>query len=75
MEANKGVRGMPWLSETTKDVVSCEKLRGAANEHRSVDVRMGEPCRLKTCNHRKMKRTWGTETSKYLEEKKTIVIP
>ena len=31
-EAYKGVRGMPWLSETTKDVVSCEKLRGAANE-------------------------------------------
>ena len=30
---------------------------------------------MKTCNHRKMKRTWGTETSKYLEEKKTIVIP
>ncbi len=31
-EAYKGVRGMPRLSETTKDVVSCEKLRGAANE-------------------------------------------
>jgi hypothetical protein len=24
----KGVRGMPWLSETTKDVVSCEKSTG-----------------------------------------------
>jgi hypothetical protein len=32
-EANKGVRGMPRLSEATKDVVSCEKLRGVANEH------------------------------------------
>ena len=31
-EANKGVRGMPRLSETMKDVVSCEKLRGTANE-------------------------------------------
>ena len=31
-EANKGVRGMPRLSEATKDVVSCEKLRGLANE-------------------------------------------
>ncbi len=31
-EAFKGVRGMPRLSETTKDVVSCEKLRGGAND-------------------------------------------
>ena len=31
-EANKGVRGMPRLSEATKDVVSCEKLRGVANK-------------------------------------------
>ena len=31
-EANKGVWGMPWLLEATKDVVSCDKLRGAANE-------------------------------------------
>ena len=23
-----------------KDVTSCEKLRGAANEHRSADIRM-----------------------------------
>ncbi len=28
----KGVWWMPRLSETTKDVVSCEKLRGVANE-------------------------------------------
>ena len=28
----KGAWGMPWLSETTKDVVSCEKLRGGAND-------------------------------------------
>jgi hypothetical protein len=47
IEAKKGVWGMPWLSETTKDVVSCEKLRGAANEHRSVDVRMGQPVIVK----------------------------
>ena len=24
---NKSAWGMPWLPETTKDVVSCEKLR------------------------------------------------
>ena len=31
VEAIKGVRRMPWLSETKKDVISCEKLRGGAN--------------------------------------------
>jgi hypothetical protein len=39
----KSVRGMPWCQEAKKDVASCEKLRGAASEHRSVDIRMGEP--------------------------------
>ena len=27
----KGVRGMPWLSEAKKDVISCDKPRGLAN--------------------------------------------
>ena len=30
-QAVKGARGMPWHWEPTKDVTSCEKLRGAAN--------------------------------------------
>jgi hypothetical protein len=30
-EVNKGVWGMPRLSEAKKDVISCEKLRGSAN--------------------------------------------
>ena len=34
---------MPWLSEAKKDVISCDKLRGGANNLRSVDFRMGEP--------------------------------
>jgi hypothetical protein len=42
-QAIKGVRWMPRHQEAMKDVVSCEKLRGAANERRSVDVRMGKP--------------------------------
>ena len=46
---NKGAWGMPWLPEATKDVVSCEKQRGGANDLRSVDVRMGQPFTLKTC--------------------------
>ena len=42
-QAKKSARGMPWHQEPTKDVISCDKLRGAANEHRSVDFRMGKP--------------------------------
>ena len=34
---------MPWLSEAKKDVISCDKLRGGANNLRSVDFRMGKP--------------------------------
>jgi hypothetical protein len=30
-EVNKGVWGMPRLSEAKKDVISCDKLRGGAN--------------------------------------------
>jgi hypothetical protein len=47
-EAYKGARGMPRLSETTKDVVSCEKPWGGANDLRSMDVRMGKPGYLKS---------------------------
>ena len=38
---------MPWLSEAMKDVVSCDKLRLAANRHQPVDFRMGQPNILK----------------------------
>ena len=38
---------MPWLSENTKDVVSCDKLWGGANIFKSIDVRMGKPIVLK----------------------------
>ena len=30
-KVTKSVRGMPWLSEAMKDVISCDKLRGGAN--------------------------------------------
>ena len=36
--------------EAKKDVVSCEKLRGFANETRSADIRMGQPGRQKACH-------------------------
>ena len=30
-KVSKGVRRMPWLSEAKKDVISCDKLWGGAN--------------------------------------------
>jgi hypothetical protein len=39
---------MPWRQEAMKDVASCDKLRGAANERRSVDFRMGKPLPMKS---------------------------
>ena len=52
VEVNKGVRGMPWLSEAKKDVTSCEKLWGGANDLRSADIRMGQPNRKVILNRR-----------------------
>ena len=42
-QADKSARGMPWHQEPMKDVISCDKPRGAANKLRSGDVRMGKP--------------------------------
>ena len=54
-----------------KDVGSCEKPRGAANRHRSEDFRIGKLESVNTGHHPLnkiggLKRTQGTETSKYL---------
>ena len=34
---------MPWHQKAMKDVVSCDKLRGAANTFWFGDFRMGKP--------------------------------
>ena len=65
---------MPWLSEAKKGVTSCEKLRGLANTNRSADTRMGKPI-PQGIPWATMEQTWGTETSHYPQEEKTIVIP
>ena len=65
---------MPRLSEAMKDAISCEKLRGLAHTGRSADIRMGQPSAVKL-HYPIRRRTRGTETSKYPEEKKTKVIP
>ena len=64
---------MPWVWEATKDVVSCDKPGGAAHKHYIPGSPNGKtqyaegvlPAREPTPR---------TETSKYREEKKTIVI-
>ncbi len=63
-----------------KDVTSCEKLWGAANERRSADIRMRELITSNVVIHIYesivySEGTWGTETSKYPEEKKEKSIP
>ena len=65
---------MPWLSEATKDVISCDKPRVEANTHRCVDFRMGQPSASDCTTTQSVGQTRGTETSHYPEEKKTIVI-
>jgi hypothetical protein len=79
-QATKGVWWMSWHREAMKDVVACDKLREAGkqalirrfpNEETQLhDLQLpaaefiGE-----------QERTQGTETSKYLEEKKKTLIP
>ena len=66
---------MPRLSKAKKDVISCENPRGLANTNRSAGIRMGQPSRLRSVIRSYRRQTQGTETSKYLEENKTKVIP
>ena len=72
-KALKGVWWMPWLLETMKDVVSCDKLRGAAHKRYIRRFPNGTTQYTEGVLSERMS-TQGTETSKYLEEKKTNVI-
>ena len=79
-QAIKSAGRMPWRQEPKKDGVSTEMPRGVASRHRSVDVRMGKPTTFNRVvslpeQNRVRKVTEGTETSKYLEEKKSNEIP
>ena len=64
---------MPWLSEAKKDVTSCDKQRGGANIHYIRRFPNGTTQYTEGVLSER-KPTQGTETSKYLEEKKTNVI-
>ena len=78
-KATKSIRWMPWHLEAMKDVGNCDKLRGAVTQAiirrfpngKTHLVEDEEP-------HAEFigvsEQTQGTETSKYLKEKKTTVI-
>ena len=57
-----------------KDVVSCDKLRGAAHEHYIRRFPNGTTCYTEGITLER-EPTPRTETSKYREEKKIIMIP
>ena len=71
---------MPWHLEAMKDVGNCDKLRVAVTQaliRRSPNgkTRLIEDKALCAEFIGVTERTQGTETSKYLKEKKTTVIP
>jgi hypothetical protein len=75
-KANKGTRWMPRVWEAKKDVVSCDKLRGAAHERYIRRFPNGTTCYTEGITLAAMREpTPRTETSKYREEKKIIMIP
>ena len=70
---------MPWHLKAMKDVVSCDKPRLGANNRLTGDLRMGQPSQsnvwlLLSEYIGWLEPTQGSETSQYLQEKKTIVI-
>jgi hypothetical protein len=79
-QITKGVWWMPWHREAMKDVVACDMLREAGkralirrflNEETQRHNLPLPAHEFIVC----MERTWGTETSKYPEEKKKTLIP
>ncbi len=71
---------MPRHWKAMKDVVTCDKPRVGGNNLRPGDLRMGQPFPSNVGkSHAEsigmVRPTEGTETSKYLQEKKTRVIP
>ena len=79
-QARKGTRWMPRHQEAMKDAATCEKPRGAGSKRRSVGIRMGKPGRRHGLSaHAEyigvLRRTRGTETSKYPLERKSTETP
>jgi hypothetical protein len=77
-QALKGVRWMSWHREATKDAAACEKLRGAGKRALirrclNAETRWSNPPSLPVERIDRVERTQGTETSKYLQEKKKTI--
>ena len=71
---------MPWRQKAMKDVVSCDKPRGAANKRLirgfpNGETQCGKAALRMTESIGHDELTQGSETSQYLEEKKSIEIP
>ena len=66
---------MPRLTEAMKDVISCDKFRVGANNLLIRKFPNGATQQVEDLLSFFRRRTRRTETSKYPEEEKTIVIP
>ena len=66
---------MPRLEEAKKDVLDCEKSCGAVKKHWYMNIRMGQPSIVRAMLPIYTERTQGSETSQYLQEKKSTEIP
>ena len=72
---------MPWHQEPMKDVVGCDKPRGAVNRAEIRGSPNGETqprvmSWLPAPEYiGRVEGTWGSETSQYPQEEKTTVIP
>ena len=66
---------MPRLTEAMKDVISCDKFRVGANNRLIRKFPNGATQQVEDLLSFFRRRTRRTETSKYPEEEKTIVIP
>ena len=64
---------MPWLTEAMKDVLGCEKVRRVAKRLWLEYIRMGQPNIVRTMLPFE-EQTWGSETSQYPKEYKSIEI-
>src|SRR5947207_2655357 len=79
-QATKGVWWMSWHREATKDVVACDMLREAGKQASirrflNAETQLSNPQLLPAECIGRVEQTQGTETSKYLEEKKKTLIP
>jgi len=68
---------MPWRQVPMKDVGYCDKLRGAVNRRYirrfpNGETHQREPLVSSVEHIDGLKGTWGTETSKYPEEKRVF---